>query len=687
MSAAIGRENMPRLRSELATGAIGRAIVGTMPTRQHHAVLTRSTAMPRTLAALALSLLPVRAQDPLEALLPTLRADASAAQSAAMEAFAARVDAPTVIPALLDRMRAEAPSLDNNGCLALERILRAHSTAELPRGAIADALLEVLARPIWTSRQKAAQALAETLRPDVIAGREERLARALLPLLTSQRSRVFGAGERCLAMVAGRGFDADPFAAREWFHRRFGKGIDLVAGVHEVVVVVRKDGEAFTVQGRRAGDLAGLTAAVGSERVAAERLGLDVGAVFVTTPDRVADFLDRRGDDAMQVVRAIVAAGVSSATVAPDTDVFRAPFRDTETPEVEALRARLQAALDRVRGDRVPGAQAAVMLPDGRLLALVSGVADRELGSPMTGDGRLLAGSTGKTFFAALALQLVREGRLDLDAKVAAFLGREPWWSRVPNAADATVRMLMMHRSGVMRYETTPAFLKALTERPDHLFTPTEEIAFVLDRKPRFAAGEGFDYSDTNYVLLGMVLERITGRPCFDEISRRFLVPLRLSGTIPARGRRVPGLLQSHAGPSNPFGGRDVMLVDGALPFDPGFEGAGGGFATTAADLARWTMALYHGDVLEGVLDAAIAGEPAPLGPNTRYGLGVIVDETRLGPAWGHDGWFPGSMSTMRWFPDASVAVAVMINSSADPRLSRELRRWTVELAGIAASK
>lgn len=359
----------------------------------------------------------------------------------------------------------------------------------------------------------------------------------------------------------------------------------------------------------------------------------------------------------------------------------------TDAPDPTAtLRTRLQSALDQRRGERVPGAQATVVLPDGRTISLASGVADRDTKKPMPVSGRLLAGSTGKTFFAALALQLVREKKLDLDAKVATFLGDEPWFARVPNAKDITVRHLMQHRSGVMRYELSRSFLRALAAQPDHLFTPVEEIAFVLDETPRFAAGAGFEYADTNYVLLSLVLERITGTSCYAEIERRFLAPLELRDTVPSRGRRIPGLVQSYAGANHPFGERDAMLVDGALPFDPGFEGAGGGFASTATDLARWTKALWDGDVLDGVRDAALDAPEAPLGPKTRYGLGVIVNETSLGRAFGHDGWFPGSMSIVRWFPEAKVAVAVMVNSSADRKLSRDLLAWLVEFATIATT-
>ncbi|HEX6811657.1 MAG TPA: serine hydrolase domain-containing protein [Planctomycetota bacterium] len=623
------------------------------------------------------------AQSPFAELLDTLRASASAGQLDAMRAFAARDDAPASIPPLLERIRAEAPALDNNGCLALEMILAAHPDAACPL----DVLLEVIARPIWTSRQKGAQALALALRPSVIEGHEERLARAVLPLLVSQRSRVFHAGARCLQKIAGRELGTDPLASRAWFFERFGKGIDLLAGVHEVVLVVHEVDGGFEVQGTKVADLAALTATLAAARERAALRGLEVGAVFKLPDARVEKLVASGGFGEVEpVVQAITAAGLKSVTVSPASDVFRAPFAEPEAADAE-LRTKLQQALQARFSDRVPGAQAGVVLPDGRLLAVVCGVADRDAKTPMPPDGRLLAGSTGKTFFAALTLQLVREKRLDLDAKVATFLGSEPWFARLPNADALTVRLLMQHRSGVMRYELSREFLAALTSRPDHLFTPVEEVQFVLDKKPRFPAGEGFDYSDTNYVLLAMILERVAGKPCYDEIRARFLAPLRLFDTVPGVGRRVPGLVQGYAGEGNPFGGRDAMLVDGQLPFDPGFEGGGGGFASTAADLARWAKVLYEGDVLAGVRDEAVAGLPAPLGPGSSYGLGVMIDRTELGEAWGHSGFFPGSMTAMRYYPDLKIAAAVMINSSANPRLQRELVACTTELAKLASAR
>src|SRR5690606_31776174 len=116
--------------------------------------------------------------------------------------------APAAIGPLLQRIRAEAPTLDNDGCLALECILRAHDDAVCDL----DVLLEVVQRPRWNSRQKAAQALALALPRTNLAGAEERIARAVIPLLASQRQRVFEAGARCLAQLAGDEVGEDPVA-------------------------------------------------------------------------------------------------------------------------------------------------------------------------------------------------------------------------------------------------------------------------------------------------------------------------------------------------------------------------------------------------------------------------------------------------------------------------------------------
>jgi D-alanyl-D-alanine carboxypeptidase len=274
-------------------------------------------------------------------------------------------------------------------------------------------------------------------------------------------------------------------------------------------------------------------------------------------------------------------------------------------------------------------------------VGLAVGEADSVAGVDMRPSDRMLAGSTGKTFFAALALQLVHEGRIALDDPLAKHLGSESGWknasgrARLPNGDDITLRMLMNHTSGIVRYEFNPAFTGEVTKDPYRVWAPAEQIAFVLDTEPPFAAGAGWDYSDTNYILLARVIEKVTGANAYEMIRERILEPLGLSNTVPSSSPTIPGLVQGYAGANTPFGGADAVLVDGRLAFNPQFEWAGGGYATTAEDLARWAKALYEGGAFDAsLMPEVLDGVEAPgLGRGVRYGLGVIVRDTPLGIA------------------------------------------------------
>ena len=389
---------------------------------------------------------------------------------------------------------------------------------------------------------------------------------------------------------------------------------------------------------------------------------------------------------AFVVVLVLFAFARFNAPAVSSTPQSTAPARPSAA--TEALRARVQTFLDTWRaGATFPGATVGVVLKDGTAFGVASGVSDREAGTAMKPDDLLLAGSTGKTFFAALAVQLIEAGSLDLDAPISRYLGSRPWFSRLPNGARITVRHLMTHTSGLVRYEMNPAFTAALRAQPDKPWTPEEEVAFLLDDAPPFAPGEGWEYSDTNFIVLGMILESITRTTCYAEIERRFLKPLALTRVMPSTSRRIPGLIPGYAGPRDPLGLPDRVLVDGVFTINPQFEWAGGGFATSAPDLARWGHALYAGGALTPaarkiMIDAAV---PARLGPETRYGLGVIVrPQTPVGLTWGHSGFFPGYQTELLHLVDSGLTLAIQINTSA-PRStgSRSLLRGLMELAGV----
>jgi D-alanyl-D-alanine carboxypeptidase len=206
-------------------------------------------------------------------------------------------------------------------------------------------------------------------------------------------------------------------------------------------------------------------------------------------------------------------------------------------PDRAALKQALQLKLDEWhKSGSFPGATLGVVLPNGESFGLAVGLADRELKTPMKPNDRMLAGSVGKTFAAAPALQLVKEGKIGLDDRIEKYVGREPWFARLPNAREITVRQLMNHTSGLVRYEFKDQFTKDLTANPEKVWKPAELVAYLLDEKPPFAAGKGWDYSDTNYIVLGMIIEKVTGKRFYDEANKRLLKPLKLTNTIPQDG-------------------------------------------------------------------------------------------------------------------------------------------------------
>ena len=362
----------------------------------------------------------------------------------------------------------------------------------------------------------------------------------------------------------------------------------------------------------------------------------------------------------------------------------------TTSANTTALKNALQLKLDEWhKAGSFPGATLGVVLANGESFGLAVGVSDRETRRPMMPNDRMLAGSVGKTFAAATALQLVKEGKIGLDEKIEKYLGREPWFPRLPNAKDITVRQLMNHTSGLVRYEFKEQFTKDLTANPDKVWKPAELVAYLLDEKPPFEAGKGWDYSDTNYIVLGMIIEKVTGKKLYDEADRRLIKPLKLTDTIPQDGPRLKGVVQGYAGPNNPFGGSDAMIVNGKFIINPQFEWTGGGYVSTAQDLARWAKMIYEGKAFSpDLLPQVVEGVPAPmLGRDTKYGLATIIRQTPVGISYGHSGFFPGYLTDMTYFPQQKVAVAVQVNTSVGRNLGKPLGRFVVEVMEVISPR
>ena len=337
------------------------------------------------------------------------------------------------------------------------------------------------------------------------------------------------------------------------------------------------------------------------------------------------------------------------------------------------LSVRIEATLGAFR-ERYgfPGATAAIALSDGTVATAATGLSDVEAGRAMTPETRMLAASIGKTFVAATVLALESEGRLARADRLAGHLGDRPWFAGLPNAGSITIDHLLHHSSGLPDHPHLPEFQAAAAARiasGEAAFTPEEVLGFVTGREPLFEAGAEWAYSDTGYILLGLVIEEVTGRSYYDVVQERFLAPLDLADTVPSDRPDIAGLAVGYTVPDNPFGLPERTAdAEGRLVWDPGVEWTGGGLASTSRDLARWGHALFGGAAMEApYLDRLLDGVPvAPDAPGILYGAGVaIYAETPRGPVYGHGGWIPAYVSSLRHYADHGVTVAFQINSDA----------------------
>ncbi len=356
-----------------------------------------------------------------------------------------------------------------------------------------------------------------------------------------------------------------------------------------------------------------------------------------------------------------------------------------DTDDFEALTSAFQDQLDSLgrQDDAPPGMLAAFALPDGRVGAAATGWADREAETPMRLDTRSMSGSIGKTFVSAVTLSLVRERILELDTKIESWVGDEPWFARVPNARDITLRMLLNHGSGIPDHVFSwrfrwAVFRKLITGDGRSGFTPMETLDFVLDRDPLFPAGTGYAYTDTGYILLGLIIERVSGRSYYELLQERILEPLQLERTIPSNRIRIPELATGYFQPI-PHLPQIATLRDGAFRFNPASEWTGGGLATNPQDLVRWAKTLYEGNALRGPYLDDLLSQPNTVDEETSYGLGVYIYDTPLGRAFGHGGWFPGYTARMLYFPEHRIAVAIQCNRDRGV----PTQEFTLALAGI----
>ncbi len=371
-----------------------------------------------------------------------------------------------------------------------------------------------------------------------------------------------------------------------------------------------------------------------------------------------------------------IATTAASRTTAPAATPEPTPSRPTAAPYVPSsihrtgIVDRLQAALDAGRAElAAPGVEASLYFPDGRQWTGISGVADLATGRELTLDTPFALASVSKTFLAAEILLLVDEGRLALDDRVGPML---PTTLVGDTAIDAriTIRMLLDHTSGLRDFLVDAALDRAVRADPGATWTPDQALAYA--GRPVAPPGKGYHYANTNYVLLGLIAERITGRTLAEEYRARFFEPLGLSSAS-YQGREPPAgqLPTAYRYSSIRLEARPQDVTDGSeiRPFTAitTAAGAAGSIAASARDLARWARALYGGEVLTPELLDQMVGDAdvtLTLDPPYPYGLGVQVFEVNGRITYGHSGRLVGARSVVRWFPEEGIAIAVVSNQS-----------------------
>jgi D-alanyl-D-alanine carboxypeptidase len=309
----------------------------------------------------------------------------------------------------------------------------------------------------------------------------------------------------------------------------------------------------------------------------------------------------------------------------------------------------------------VPGVSATIIWPDGRSWTGVNGWADVKQHVPVAPTTAFSVGSVSKTFLAALVLQLADEGRLSLDDPVLR------WLPTVAVPADATIRELLDHTSGLYDFFSNPAIDTALLANRRQAWTPARALGYM--RAPYCAAGTCWHYSNSNYVLLGQVVQQVTGNPVATELRRRFVAPLRLvrtfvQGAEPARGTVATSYEVLGSGSSI----RTVSQGDGTAisPFTSVVTAAGsaGAIAATSRDLAVWARRIYGGAVLRPAALAAMLDVSHSVGAGSALPYGLGVGEVSLGGRLteGHNGRLIGAGATMRYLPDSGFSIAVVTN-------------------------
>lgn len=360
------------------------------------------------------------------------------------------------------------------------------------------------------------------------------------------------------------------------------------------------------------------------------------------------------------------AAGLAATALA----TFAPRSARTADPATAGLEQALQSFV--ARG--LPGVSLYVERAGEAVFAKTAGFASVERQIPLTSAHRFRLGSVAKASTATVVLQLVEEGALSLDDTVTEWLD-DPATGRIPNVDRITLRQLLNHTGGIYDYadeEDSPFWQVYLGDNPDwtRVWTIPELLAYAdgASHAPYFAPGESWAYSNTGYVLLGLVVERVTGHRLADEVRDRVLVPLSLNETFLAEGAAIP------AGTADCYHALAGELVNVTL-INLSWAWACGWTVSTMADFARFGRTMLDGALVSPASHREqFAFVPDPRFASVGWGMGVWSQPSAHGQVVGLGGDGPGFTANLARLAKVDLTVAVLLNSAGGDAGTGDIR-------------
>ena len=315
--------------------------------------------------------------------------------------------------------------------------------------------------------------------------------------------------------------------------------------------------------------------------------------------------------------------------------------------------------------NEIPGLNLSIIDSLGNQSNFSAGYADQETKTDLTQNHIMFSGSIGKTYAVAVLFQLIEEGKIDLKQKLITYFLDLGWLKQLPNIEDITIEMLLRHTSGLPRYISEPQIWETVKTNPDKIWSYKDRLSVLFNSKPIHKPGRAWSYSDTNYILLGMLIEEITGKNYYDLVNERVIAPMGLHATYPANKRKIENIAVGYSEFKTLFDKTSKVIFDGKYCFNPQMEWTGGGFVCSTPDLAKWAKIFYeHKLFSEESFSEIVTVNPngTNVMPMASYGTGSFIYETSLGKAYGHTGFVPGFVSIFAYYPKQKKAVAMQIN-------------------------